>query len=100
MEIEVVSTVTIWVSIIFMFASLVTIFMISGTDSNSDNMLALLKKNQMFVFMAFLAAMTTMFIDMGTGKTIGVITGMFIIMVSAANFYLSELRKRVLLEQL
>lgn len=92
---ETIATVTSAISLIFMFASLITVFMMVGADRNGDDTLRLVKKNQIFVGIALLAAISTMFLDIALGDNFGVIIDTLLIVVIVTNFYMSEMRKRI-----
>lgn len=97
---ETIATATSAISLIFMFASLVTVFMMVGADRNGDNTLRLVKTNQIFVGIALLAAISTMFLDITLGDSFGVIIDTLLIVVIVANFYMSEMRKQIHLQRL
>lgn len=96
---ETIATVTSAISLIFMFASLITVFMMVGADRNGDDTLRLVKTNQIFVGIALLAAISTMFLDIVLGDNFGVIIDTLLIVVIVANFYMSEMRKQILLQR-
>lgn len=97
---ETIATVTSAISLIFMFASVITVFMMVGADRNGDDTLRLVKRNQIFVGIALLAAISTMFLDIALGDNIGMIIDTLLIVVIVANFYMSEIRKRIRLQRL
>lgn len=97
---ETIATVTSAISLIFMFASLITVFMMVGADRNGDDTLRLVKTNQIFVGIALLAAISTMFLDIALGDSFGVIIDTLLIVVIVANFYMSEMRKKIRLQRL
>ena len=97
---ETIATVTSAISLIFMFASLITVFMMVGADRNGDDTLRLVKTNQIFVSIALLAAISTIFLDIVLGDNFGVIIDTLLIVVIVANFYMSEMRKKIRLQRL